>query len=76
MYNIKNLNPIKLIKFINDVGATLTLSVGVEIILTTDGTDFEKEYSGIITFLNEDGIEVERLDFIKWEYIEEINIVV
>ncbi len=52
----------------------LNLSKGMEVIVWTDETDFEKEYSGEITDINTDGIEIEHQEFIPWEYISEIEI--
>lgn len=75
MNGINTLNPLNAIVFKKGEVTLTLIQNDTEVIIFTDGTDFEKEYSGVITSVNFDGIEVERLDFIKWEYIEEINII-
>jgi hypothetical protein len=53
---------------------TLYLTVGMEVIIWTDETDFEKEYSGEITFVGSKGIEVEQFGIIPWGYIQAIEV--
>jgi hypothetical protein len=77
MKNIKNLDPMEAVIFKDKKGNQLILIKNeTEVLIITDGTEHEKEYSGLITFINSDGIELENSNrVIFWEYIEEINII-
>lgn len=57
----------------NPDGGSMSLGTGDEVIINTDCTEFEETYSGKITFLNEDEIEVEYLGNIPWKYIVDVS---
>jgi len=62
---------------IENNGESICLIQGkTEVILITDKSEFEEDYSGLITFVNEDGIQLESTDeIIMWEYVEELSII-
>ena len=73
MKNINEANVFEVVKLeVNN--ESMYLSEGMEVIVWTDETDFEKEYAGEITFVNTDGIEIENQEIIPWEYIKVIEI--
>ncbi|MGV6935976.1 hypothetical protein ACWA2B_10720 [Paenibacillus sp. CMM36] len=73
MKNIKNLHVQPAVVFENE-GEKLVLIKGKSnIVLVTDETDYDKEYSGLITDLNEDYVEIENGSMIKWEYVISIE---
>lgn len=74
MKNINNLQPHSAIVFNNGEEQLVLIKDVTEILLETDKTDFDEFYSGIITFVNEDGIEVSGSQLIHWEYIKSINL--
>lgn len=57
----------------NPDGKEITLREGDMVIIMTDKTEFAENYSGDITFLNEDQIELNYSETIPWEYIVEVN---
>lgn len=76
MKNIRNLEPKQATIFESSEGKIILVTNKTEVKVTTDGTDFKKEYSGFITFIDESGFEIEDSgDFIKWDYVEEIDII-
>ncbi|MDP9675215.1 hypothetical protein J2W97_001198 [Paenibacillus jamilae] len=73
MENIKNLHVQPAVVFENE-GEKLVLIKGKSnVVLVTDETDYDKEYSGLITDLNEDYVEIENGLMIKWEYVISIE---
>lgn len=76
MNSIKNLQAKKSIVFENDKEDILILIQNeTNVLVTTDKTDFNQSYEGIISELTEDGLSINESDFILWEYIESIEII-
>lgn len=76
MCNINKLDPNISVIFKNEVGEELVLvPEETHIRITTDDTDYNKEYLGLVDFVNEDGVELENKGFILWQYILKIEIV-
>lgn len=75
MKNIKE-SKIKQILSLDNGKEKLDLIIGeTNIIITTDKTDYDEFYSGVITSANEDGIELEDSGLIiRYDYIEEIEL--
>lgn len=46
---------------------------GARVMVTTDETDFDRFYSGYITFISLDCIQLDGCQLIKWEYILTID---
>lgn len=74
MKNINKLQPQNAIVFNNGEEQLVLIKDVTEIILETDKTDFDEFYSGVITFINEDGIEVSGSQLIQWEFVKSINL--
>lgn len=77
MKNINKLQPQTAINFEDENGNKITLIKDETIIqVITDGSEHEREYRGLVTFVSEDGLEIENESgVIFWEYIKEINVV-
>jgi hypothetical protein len=58
----------------NPDGKEVTLREGDKVALKTDKTEFAESYSGQITFLNEDQIELDYSETIPWEYVVEVSL--
>lgn len=75
---MKNINKsaIKQCLIIDNNEEKLSLIIGeTSILVTTDKTDYDEFYSGVITLANEDGIELENNGLIiKYDYIEAIEL--
>jgi len=75
MKNIKNLKPVEAVIFEYQEEKITLIKGETQIHIVTDGSEHEKEYSGLISFVNSDGIEIEDDgNIIFWEYIEELNV--
>jgi hypothetical protein len=83
MKNIYRLKPMEAIIFENGKKDKLILIKDkTEVIVITNETEllspvnYKKEYSGLVIFVNSDGIELENSKgIIFWEYIKEICII-
>jgi hypothetical protein len=73
MKNIKKLKPIRTIIFENGNDKLILMQNETVVKLITDKSEYEEDYEGLITFVNEDGIGIEN-KMIYWEYIEEVYI--
>jgi hypothetical protein len=54
-------------------GTEFQLTKGDEVLIFTDDTDYEKEYSGVITYIDDERIEIESAESIPWNYIIDID---
>lgn len=84
MKNIKKLEPLQSIVFKNESETLVLITNETKVKIITDETEYDKEYIGEVVFVNEDCIELklsspdpfsDNIEEIKWDYIEEINIV-
>ena len=74
---MKNINKIKPKEgfIFEDKNERITLILNETVVeMTTDGTGYDKKYKGLITFISEDGIEIEASYLIRWESVLEIKI--
>lgn len=75
MKNINNLEPIEAVIFRKNKEQLILIKNETKVKIITDNTDFDKEYSGLIIFINEDAIEIDDGELINWEYVKEIIII-
>ena len=76
MKNISKLIPKRAIVFDDEVLKKRLILIEDEtvVVVQTDNTDFEEFYSGLVTSVDEDGINIEANEMIKWEYIKRIEL--
>jgi hypothetical protein len=74
--NINELTPKEAIIFENEDEEIMTLILNETVVsVITDKSDFERNYCGLITYMSEDGLEIECGELMFWRNIKEIKIV-
>lgn len=54
-------------------GEVFEIRKGDYIAIVTDDTDYDETYSGIITYIDEDMIQIDNKEFVPWFHITNID---